>query len=193
MFGWLAVHSATFCRRTHGLPAERRWLSMPPGPLVDHLPRLGQVLYLASAAPCVAAESLPAGWLVEQRDLARLLHTHWIISAGVVDSDGPREWLECVDRRGRIGARLHLLPDTDYLAWDALLAAGEAVPMPRFGVVPELFHPAMACVTRFHRYPLAGLTALGRDGCEPVSALGQDVAQRIARAEAVALQRRVTG
>jgi hypothetical protein len=193
MFGWLAVHPVALCRRAAVPPAQRRWLRVSPLQLAEHLPRLGHVLYLADARPLAAMDEPPPGWLVEQCELAPVLHTHWLVAAGVVGDDGPREWLECVDRHGNACARLHLLPDTDYLAWDALLAAGIPTPAPTSLRAPRPFRPAGACVTRFHRRHLAGLVALGRAPCAPVSTLGRDVAQRIAQAEAVALQLPVAG
>ncbi|WP_329741150.1 hypothetical protein [Dyella sp. A6] len=192
MFGWLAAHPAAWGRPFHGGHAERRWLRMPGGMLAQHLMRLGHVLYLPGPAMDAALPACPTGWLAERRELAFLLRPHRLAVAGVVDTDGPREWLECVDHSGRVQARLYLLPDTDYLAWDALLAAGERVSAPQPGM-PQDFRPRGACLARFHGYLLAGLTVFGLDRSVAVSRLGHEVAQRIARAEAVAMPRHVSG
>lgn len=186
MFGWLATHPVALCRRAPAPPVQRRCFRVSPLQLTEHLPRLGQVLYVADARPLAALDEPPIGWLVEQCELAPLLHTHWLVAASMVGDDGPREWLECLDRRGNACARLHLLPDTDYLAWDALLAAGADTPK----AVPgrHALRPGDAFVTRFRRRHLAGLLALGRATAMPISTLGRDIAQRIAQAEAVKLQ-----
>src|SRR3546814_12231625 len=68
---------------------------------------------------------LPRGLLAEAMQLAPLLQTRRLVAASAITVEGPREWIDCVDREGRTCARLHLLPDTDYLAWDRLLACGE--------------------------------------------------------------------
>ena len=191
MFGWLATHPVALCRRAPVSPVQRRCFRISPLQLAEHLPRLGQVLYVADARPLAALDEPPAGWLVEQCELAPLLHTHWLVAASMVGDDGPREWLECLDRRGNACARLHLLPDTDYLAWDALLATG--VPTPEAVRGCHAMRPRDACVTCFRRRHLAGLLALGRAAATPVSALGREIAQRIAQAEAVRLQLPVAG
>lgn len=45
-----------------------------------------------------------------------------------VTSQGPRECLEFPDAAGEIQAKLFLLPDTDYLAWDEMLASRQHTP-----------------------------------------------------------------
>ncbi len=73
---------------------------------------------------------LPRGLLVEAMQLAPLLQTRWLL-ASMITVEGSRKWIECVDREGRCWARLYLLPDTDYLAWDRLRACGGPVPAAR--------------------------------------------------------------
>jgi hypothetical protein len=170
---------------------QRRCFRISPLQLTEHLPWLGQVLLVGDARPLAAPDQPPPGWLVEQCELAPLLHVHWLVAASVVGDDGPREWLECLDRRGNACARLHLLPDTDYLAWDALLAAATPTPGARCGT--RALRPGEACVARFRRRHLAGLLALGCAAGAPLSALGRDMAQRIARAEAVPLHLPLAG
>jgi len=189
MFGWLASNSMAPCRRAAVPPVQRRWLRLSPAWLAGRLPKLGSVLYLPDARPLAAMDEPPPGWLVEQCELAPLLHTYWLVAAGMVGDDGPREWLECLDRRGELCARLHLLPDTDYLAWDALLASGVPVPARTPPRGRRLFRPAAARVARFRCRHLGGLVALSHSDAASVSALGRDIAGRIAHAEAVELQR----
>lgn len=185
MFGWLASHPVALCRRVQVAPVQRRCFRISPLQLTDHLPRLGQVLLVGDVRLPDVLDPPPPGWLVEQCELAPLLHVHWLVAASLVGDDGPREWLECLDRHGNACARLHLLPDTDYLAWDALLAAATPTPGAKNGT--RALRPGEACVARFRRRHLAGLLALGRVAATPLSALGREMAQRIARAEAVSL------
>ena len=54
------------------------------------------------------------------------MHAGLLCLASAVTADGPREWLTVVRRHGQRAPQLHLLPDTDYLAWDALAGATPA-------------------------------------------------------------------
>jgi hypothetical protein len=186
MFGWLATRSTPFCR--HALPTivAQRCRSVSPRCLASRLPDLGGVLYLHATSAEVVSDASPPGLLVAERVLAPLLDTRWLVATSVVTDDGPREWLECVDHLERIRARLHLLPDTDYLAWDALMNIGEA----RSGapILPNMssLQPDSAMVTRFNLRKLAGMPLLERSS--PVlSSLGGRIAARIAHAESAVL------
>ncbi|HEX7732818.1 MAG TPA: hypothetical protein VF415_09245, partial [Rhodanobacter sp.] len=115
-----------------------------------------------------------------------LLRVHWLVAASVIGSDGPHEWLECRARDGRLCARLHLLPDSDYLGWDALLAAGVPVHAAG-GQRPDDEHLAAARLLDFRCRQLAGLDVLEALPAVGVSALGGGIARGIARAEGLAL------
>jgi hypothetical protein len=164
----------------------RRWRRMAPAALLHRLPALGCVLYMPGDD--VGIEPLHR-CLLGSRDLAPLLRTHWLAEAGEVTTDGPREWIECVDARGVIRARLHLLPDTDYLAWDRLLAAGEAVPAAASWRASRRFQPASARLCGFRWRPLACFEVFDACPAPVVSQAGQRVAAQVARAEALPLQR----
>lgn len=134
------------------------------------------------------AQDVPNGCLVEQPALAPLLRTQAMMMGCVISTDGPHEWMECVDAHGLACARMHLLPDTDYLAWDALIGCGQR--MADFQVFAPRLEPSpdSAQMLRFRSYWLAGLRVLGADvACTP-SRLSLDLAGRIARDEALSLQ-----
>jgi hypothetical protein len=188
VFGWFASTSPLYCRSSHAAPAQRQWLQTSPRHLARQLPRLGCVLYTPTRAVTLPAEPIVAGVLLARPELAPLLQTRWLAAVGAITGDGPREWLECLDGQGQLHARLHLLPDTDYLAWDALLqAAGTTAPdlLPR---QRRGFRPAGAYLVAFRHSELGGLDALDAVPACAVSGLGKQIAQRIAKDEAVALQ-----
>lgn len=166
---------------------SRRGLCMAQACFVAALPALGNVLYVPMRPNGSVVRELPRGLLVETMQLMPLLQTRRLVAASAITVDGPREWIDCVDREGRTCARLHLLPDTDYLAWDRLLACGEpkaAVPA-RWLRQPR---PASARVLRFQWRRLAGLDVLGAEITVRISPLSRQLAGQIARAEAVPLQ-----
>jgi len=180
-----------FSLLTHNLsvsePAtSRRYRRVAPAMLLRELPSLGNVLYLPTR-PRMSAE-MPRGLLVEAMPLAPLLQTRYLMATSAVTSEGPREWIECVDHRGRLCARLYLLPDTDYLAWDALLASGEtmtaAVALARW---PWSARPDSAHLLRFHWRQLGGLDVLGAEAPVRVSVLSRHLVGQVAGAEAVPL------
>jgi len=166
-------------------PVTRRWRRMAPAALLHRLPALGCVLYLPGGSVGIDP---PHGCLLGARDLEPLLRTHWLAEAGEVTTDGPREWIECVDVRGVTQARLHLLPDTDYLAWDRLLAAGECVEAPAGWRASRRFQPASARLCCFEWRALACLRLLDARLAPAASAVGQRLAGQVARAEALPLQ-----
>lgn len=161
---------------------------MQPIRLIRALPALGDVLHVPMQSGDGLVEEMPHGMLVEQWQLAPLLQVRSLVQASAITADGPREWIECLDRHGRICSRLHLLPDTDYLGWDRLIAIGTPTPSthPRRWSLPE--RPACAQLLRFHQRQLAGLLVLGADAAARLSLLGRVLADRIARDEAVALR-----
>jgi len=162
-----------------------------PACLFESLPALGNVLYMPMAAK--PARDMPVGMLVESPSLLPLLQTCRLVAASTITVEGPREWIECVDRKHHRLACLHLLPDTDYFAWDALLECARTMTAakPAHGV--GHVRPASARVLRFHLRGLAGLRVLGADDVVPVSPLSRRLAGQIARAEAVPLQLAIDG
>ncbi|TAM58388.1 MAG: hypothetical protein EPN49_12615 [Rhodanobacter sp.] len=173
-------------RPTGTAPAISRccW-QLAPAALLEALPALGAVLYVPKQPRWPAYRPMPRGLLAEDAVLAPLLQTHWLLAASVVTSEGPREWVECVDRHGHLRARLYLLPDTDYLAWDMLLAGGKPVAVPMQAWWPRNGRSGSAQLLRFHVRRLAGLRVLGCETAMSVSALSRHLAERVAGVEAL--------
>lgn len=183
------VHRLQDLRRARPAPAIHwRCLRTTLAQLVERLPELGSVLYVPMRPDGTLLREWPRGLLVDMMQLAPLLQTRSLVAAGTITSEGPREWIECLDREGRGCARLHLLPDTDYLAWDRLLEHGRAAPGNRPSRRLRQPRPVYAKVLRFHARRLGGLVVLGAEPCLPISPLGRQVAGQIAQAEAVPLQ-----
>ena len=184
MFGWLAPHVAHLCPHAAGADVERRWLRIAPQLLARRLPAAGPVLYLPCAMP--ATTVVAAGMVAGCRELAPLQRACWLVAASAIGSGGPHEWLECCACDGRLCARLHLLPDSDYLGWDALLAAGmaaHAAPGPR----PDGGPSAAARLLEFRCRRVAGLDLLDALPATGISAPGRRIAHGIARAEGLPL------
>ncbi|RCS29132.1 hypothetical protein DEO45_13805 [Rhodanobacter denitrificans] len=169
------------CPRATGADVCRRRLRMAPANLVESLPMLGSVMYMPLAACGSGLPQRPCKVLVETPPLALLLRVHWLLAVSEVAVDGPREWIDGIDRDGRPCMRLHLLPDTDYLGWDRLLARGE--PALATLHVPHL-HALEAYPLRFRRHQLAGFDVLRGETAICLSPLGRQLAARIARAHA---------
>ena len=188
VFGWFTSTSSPICHSCRAVPAQRRWLRMSPERLVCQLPLLGCVLYVPARPTALATESCISGVLLAHRELAPLLLTQSLGAASAITEDGPREWLECLDDQGQLHARLHLLPDTDYLAWDALLqmADMEAPTMQLHGY--RNFQPGEARLVSFRHRELAGLSVLEAAQPQAISNLGRQIAKRITQAEAIVLQ-----
>jgi hypothetical protein len=187
MFGWLTTPSSPRCRHAPLTVLSRRVRPISPHVLMHKLPGLGSVLYLHNTVAQVITEALPPGLLVTERALAPLLDIRWLMATSVVTDDGPREWLECMDRFGRPRARLHLLPDTDYLAWEALMAMHESPLQPPGSPDMPMLRPDSACIVNFRLREVAGLTVLERSATSELSPLGRHVAAHIAHAESVSL------
>ena len=188
MFGWLAHPSFSLCRRAPQAVLSRRLRRITPHDLLHALPGLGSVLYLHTTPNIVSLQRLPAGVLVAQRAFAPLLEVHALIAVSAVTDEGPREWCECVDRHGRIRARWHLLPDTDYLAWDALVAPCAMQAEPIVSLAAQALRPDRAQVVSFRLRACGGLALLEQATPAPLSPLGQRVAARIAQAESALLR-----
>lgn len=175
--------------------------------LAGRLARLGPALWLhrdvGDAAFPRARLAQRGVLLLDHPALTALSSCVALHARAAIGSHGPREWLELIDARGTCSARLCLLPDTDYLAWDAMLAecaiARARVPVP----VPEPWraHAAfMRCalrrkgiawhaqVVRFPLLQLPCLRVLGLRAPVELSVLGGQVAATIARDENVTLR-----
>lgn len=184
MFGWLAHTLAAVCPHFHASACQPRWLHVESSALAARLPLLGTVLYLPMRAD--GSPDHPArGWLAESEDLAPLLHVEWLLASCAIGADGPREWIECVDTAGCVRARLHLLPDTDYLAWDVLLSAAYPMAHPPLRRVQRPFRAAGARLLHFTQRRLGNLDVLGGKDAARLSILGQDIAREVMRAEAL--------
>lgn len=149
------------------------------------LPALGEVLYLPCRTHCATRASLVPELLVESVGLAPLQHVRTLVAASAITPEGPREWVECLCANGRLMARLYLLPDTDYLAWDALHAATDAPRERSARTATASWHPTCAWLVRFRLRHLAGMQLLGSDAGTGASWLGRTLAARIARDEVV--------
>jgi len=189
MFGWLTTPSTPRCRHAPLTVLSRRVRHISPHLLIRKLPNLGSVLYLHSSSQQVITDTLPPGLLVTERAFAPLLDVRWLMATSAVTEDGPREWLEGMDHAGRPRARLHLLPDTDYLAWEALMATHESPLPPPAAPNTPLLRPDRASVVNFRLREFAGLTMLGGYSSIALSPLGSHVAAHIAHAESVSLYR----
>lgn len=111
-----------------------------------------------------------------------------------VDSDGLRESLAFFDHEGRCCWRLYLLPDSDFVAWDRLLAllpSREEAELAT-GVGERLWRRLagrllggqwQACVLRLHVVPAEVRRPVLAASPAAVSPLGAATAQRIARTE----------
>ena len=120
-------------------------------------------------------------------------------SDSALDSDGLCEHLQFFDRDGQCCWRLYLLPDTDFLAWERLLAGLPAQRRPEAGlgirerlwrrVARHLGGPVWrANVLRFHAPPagpgFAGQSLLAAS-LPRLSTCGADVGRRIVRREGI--------
>jgi hypothetical protein len=180
-------------RRHASTPATSRpcW-RISPAMLLRHLPSLGSVLYLPMSPSLSPIEEPTRGLLVETMRLAPLLRTRYLAAASAITSEGPREWIDCVDRLGQRCARLYLLPDTDYLAWDALSNTTATMTSTASAIqhasVPRYTKSTSAHVLRFHWRQLAGLDVLSAEAATRVSALSEHLIEQVAAAEAVPLR-----
>lgn len=187
MFGWLASFGVQ--SRARSRPCTR-WLAIDPRTLFQGLGQLGAVLYVAPAcvhAPTDADAAAP-GCLVDHPDLAPLLSTAFVGITCCVTPEGPREWLDALDARGALLARIYLLPDTDYLAWDGLFAgAAEAPALPPVATSRRWHAASRPRLLTFTRRRLPGFDVLG--ACEAgVSSLGLCVARDIAVSESMSMR-----
>jgi hypothetical protein len=185
MFGWLASFGVQQ-RARNG--STTRWLAVPPRTLVEGLGQLGGVLYLAPRPTvCPASVEPPKGCLVENAELAPLMSTCFVGLTCTITAEGPREWLDCVSGQGDTLARIYLLPDTDYLAWDGLFAGATPTDAPvRHAPDREWLRACRARVLSFQRRRLIGFDVLGAREVA-ISSLGRGVARDIAVSESIAI------
>ena len=187
MLGWLTHAFTAMCPVAGAGSITRCSVPMAGVELASRLPLLGSVLYLP--APRSTAQDLPvtAGWLVAKRELAPLFETRELVAASMIGAEGPREWIDCMDAQGHPCARLHLLPDTDYLAWDALLAGSRLLPAAPWRAERIVCRAASAMLVHFRRRCVGALQLLETMPLAQVSALGRGIASEVARAAAVEL------
>lgn len=179
MFGWLTRFP--WWSRTQGV--SQRWLAFAPGQLAAQLPALGSVLFQWTREAECEAMSSTRGWLVQQPQLRALVGVTHIQCVSMIGARGPREWFDCVAADGQVRARIFLLPDTDYLAWDALVASGTPVHEPPCRRSAYGYRRATARPVQFLCRALPGLTLLQARVVETLSVLGRDVAEECAGAE----------
>lgn len=171
------------CGYADGATVCRSRLCLTAAQWVAGLPALGEVLYLSAHVDCVWQQPLSPGLVVESAELASLLQTRALAAAGAITPDGPREWIECLGVGDQLLARLYLLPDTDYLAWDALHAGASMATHNGTRVASTPWRATSARLLRFRVRRLAGLQLLGAEAATGASLLGRHLAARIARDE----------
>lgn len=189
MFGWLA-HALAAARATAPVSESsitRCSVAMHGDELAACLPLLGSVLCLPAQRAIGDECATSAGWLVARRELAPLLHTRELLVSSMIGADGPREWIDARDANGAPCARLYLLPDTDYLAWDALLARARHLPAAPLSAQRLGYQVTQAELVYFHVRRLGALHLLDSTRAGAVSRLGRGIAHDVARAASVAL------
>ncbi|MET0656122.1 MAG: Hemin transport protein [Pseudoxanthomonas sp.] len=127
-------------------------------------------------------------------ELSGWAHAACVESRAGVDSDGLRESLVFFDAEGHCCWRLYLLPDSDFLAWDRLLASlpSRDEVEAAVGVGERLWRRLagrlrgeqwQACILKLHAVPAAVAQPVLAASLAVVSPLGAITAQRIAQAE----------
>ena len=171
--------------------------------LADWLARLGPVLWLHRAdSDSVfprARLCTHGALLLDHPVLAAIAGSVAVEAHSAVTSHGPREWLELIDAQPACLAHLYLLPDADYLAWDAMLgdcgvARAAAHAPARWRAHVAFMRCALrrrdswrARIVRFPLMRLPCLQVLGARAPMELSSLSQQVAAAIACDENVAL------
>ncbi|GAP65111.1 hypothetical protein MBSD_n0400 [Mizugakiibacter sediminis] len=165
------------------LPGAVRPLRHGLAHLAARLPSLGCVLCCARADASATRVVRGAGGvlLLDDPRLCWLGATARVEARSAVTRSGPREWLRFEDAGGDALACLYLLPDTDWLAWDALLdACGVGAATEEPCARAARIAPRRAELLRFRCLHVGRLTALGCETAERVSPLGRAVAAEIA-------------
>ena len=169
------------------------------GRLAEALPRLGAVLWLERrdrrTRPARAMIGARGVLLIDHPALVAFAHCRAVSAHSVVTPQGPREWLCLRDSAGEMQAKMFLLPDTDYLAWDEMTAANAlaAAPAPTqsWHAHTAFLRSALARIgtgwrARLLTFDLKRLPWLRTLGARPplrISLLGLELARNIARAE----------
>jgi hypothetical protein len=168
--------------------------------VVDAMPQLGTVLWMHRREPdrtFPRARLLPEGvLLLEHPALMALADCVSVIGATAVTSLGPHEWLEFRDAQAATIAKLYLLPDADYLAWDSMLSGcrtTRASPVSRgswhahsafmCSAFARVGTPWQAQIVRLPMLRLIGLRVLGLRSPDTVSSHGERLAHDIAGRE----------
>lgn len=186
MIAWLAARNPRSCLPFADARADRRWARVSPCILAGHLPACGPLLTLATAAS--GAPVAAAGLLVARAELTALQTVRWLVVGSRVDADGPHEWIECRDGAGRLGLQCHLLPDTDYLGWEALTRLVE--PAAARGAAPlRDAPPGYLAVLDFRCRRHAGLHLVEARDVADLSPWGAETVRAVARASGLALSR----
>lgn len=154
-----------------------RWLAPNRHEFPARLAGLGPVLCLWADSPRGAPTGAP--------DLHALAHPARLCHACAVTRDGPRESLSLYDDAGIARVHLHLLPDTDYLAWDALVAAAPELPASDDGAPVGRVDRARRL--RFVTQRLGPCELLCVRTADTAGALSWRTAQQLARAQGVRL------
>ena len=183
-------------------PAVRTSRGLDLARLADALPKLGNVLWLergpSAAAP--APGLLPRGVvLLDHPALAVLARCSDVSACEAVTPNGPREWLAFASADGEPRAKLFLLPDSDFLAWDEMTAqcrsATTADAASRWSAHAAFLRSALARLAggwrarllAFEQRRLPWLCTLDARPPLRISLLGLDLARAIARDEGAEL------
>jgi hypothetical protein len=170
----------------------------------EWLPRLGAVLWLdrreGHRAPSRATVGARGVLLLDHPALGLLGHCVAATAHTQVTAQGPREWLAFRDAEGSAQAKLFLLPDTDYLAWDEMAAACDLAPStaaepPGWHAHTAFLRHALARIgthwrarlLTFEHRALPWLHLLGAKPPLRISLLGLELARVIARCEGAEL------
>ncbi len=163
--------------------AEPCWRWADPQRFPRDLAGLGPVFCAWSESPANlsrrAAAISPAG-----PDGLVLAHPGLLAYGCAVTIDGPREWMTVHDGAGMPRCRLYLLPDTDYLAWDALLAHTGAAAAPE---VRPNWRARRGRRLRFEVEAIGPWSLVCPRAAAPDCALSWRTVRELVRAEGVAL------
>jgi len=202
-----AAHSLDEREAVVGTGSARRVPSPKPFDLprfAEWLPRLGTVLWLDRRdghLPLSRATIGATGVLLLDHPALGLLGQSVAATAHTqVTPQGPREWLAFRDAAGNTQAKLFLLPDTDYLAWDEMAAACDlaqstAQETPSWHAHTAFLRHALARIgthwrarlLTFEHRALPWLHLLGAKPPLRISLLGLELARVIARCEGAEL------
>lgn len=158
-------------------PCRWHWLG-------DALADLGVVLYVYARRESRTWLAPQAPWPA-RRELVGLVSAERVVASVAVGSDGPHECLRFLDEGGATLASLWLLPDSDFLAWETLLAAlpSDAIARDRPHLPDAPARSAQARVITLERSRVGGIDLLDAHAPRRLSILGLAQARRLALAE----------